>query len=104
MNIQAALEAPRFTKPTFGGCDVKVERRFPKETLEALSAKGHQLGIVGDYSGWMGARQAVLYDSASGIKYGASSPRRDGAAVPEPHPYFPPVIGEKHQRTHPPAR
>jgi gamma-glutamyltranspeptidase/glutathione hydrolase len=29
MNIQAALEAPRFTKLTFGGCDVMIENRVP---------------------------------------------------------------------------
>jgi len=28
MNIQAALEAPRFTKRTFAGCDVQLESRF----------------------------------------------------------------------------
>src|SRR4029077_15823733 len=29
MNIQAALEAPRFTKLTFSGCDVEIEDRVP---------------------------------------------------------------------------
>src|SRR5260370_11331802 len=28
MNIQAALEAPRFSKHTFGGCDVMMENRL----------------------------------------------------------------------------
>ncbi len=27
--------------------------------------------------------------SQAGVNYGASSPRKDGAAVPEPDPYFP---------------
>src|SRR5213083_597206 len=31
MNIQAALEAPRFTKLTFPGCDVELEARVPAE-------------------------------------------------------------------------
>jgi len=31
MNIQAALEAPRFTKLNFGGCDVMIEARVPAE-------------------------------------------------------------------------
>jgi len=30
----------------------------------------------------------VLHDSSTGVNYGASSPRKDGAAVPEPAPYF----------------
>jgi hypothetical protein len=29
-----------------------------------------------------------VHDAASKINYGASDPRKDGAAVPEPHPYF----------------
>ena len=30
MNIQAALEEPRFTKLTFEGCDVQIESRVPE--------------------------------------------------------------------------
>ena len=36
----------------------------------------------------MGGGHAVMYDSATGMKYGASSPRKDGAAIPEPEPIF----------------
>jgi len=88
MNIQAALEAPRFTKKTFGGCDVMIENRVPAQVRTALTAKGHQLQVVGDFSNEMGGGQAVIHDSASGINYGASDPRKDGAAVPEAHPYY----------------
>lgn len=88
MNIQAALEAPRFTKKTFGGCDVLVESRITKEVREGLTAKGHQLTLQGDFSSEMGGGQAVIFDAKTGVKYGASSPRKDGAAIPEPHPYF----------------
>lgn len=88
MNIQAALEAPRFTKPTFGGCDVQIEGRVPAETREQLARKGHELEVRGDYSGAMGGGQAVIHDAAARVNYGASSPRKDGAAVPEPAPYF----------------
>jgi gamma-glutamyltranspeptidase/glutathione hydrolase len=88
MNIQMALEAPRFTKKTFGGCDVSVESRFPLEVREALMARGHQLELVGDFSSFMGGGQAVVHDSSTGVNWGASDPRKDGAAVPEPEPYF----------------
>jgi len=90
MNIQAALEAPRFTKLTFGGCDLMIENRVPPATREALSARGHNLEVLGDFSGWVGGGQAVLHDSESRVNYAASSPRKDGAAVPEPPPYFAP--------------
>jgi gamma-glutamyltranspeptidase/glutathione hydrolase len=88
MNIQAALEAPRFTKVTLGGCDVKIESRVTQEVRAELAKRGHALEVVGEYSGFMGGGQAVLHDSKTGVNYGASSPRKDGAAIPEPDPYF----------------
>ena len=89
MNLQAALEAPRFTKLSWGGCDVLMEARVPPEVRQALAKKGHKLEVLGSYSGRVGGGQAVLHDAASKVNYGASSPRKDGAAVPEPAPYFP---------------
>ena len=88
MNIQMALEAPRFTKLKFGGCDVLMENRVPRAVRDALAAKGHEITVTGDFSNQMGGGQAVIYNSATGVKYGASDPRKDGAAVPEPPPYF----------------
>jgi gamma-glutamyltranspeptidase/glutathione hydrolase len=49
---------------------------------------GHEVTTVGEYSGWMGGGNAVLHDSAARVNYGASSPRKDGAAIPEPDPWF----------------
>jgi gamma-glutamyltranspeptidase/glutathione hydrolase len=88
MNIQAALEAPRFTKLDFGGCNVMMERRIPAEVREKLTEMGHVIQVMSDYSGRMGGGQAVIHDSKTGVNYGASSPRKDGAAIPEPPPYF----------------
>lgn len=88
MNIQAALEAPRFTKLEWGGCDFLIEDRFPQFMYQGLTQKGHVLIMRGAYASPMGGGQAVLHNSATGINYGASSPRKDGAAIPEPAPYF----------------
>ena len=88
MNIQLAMETPRFRKVTMGGCDVSIENRVPADVRNGLEARGHKLKVVGDFSDTMGGGQAVMYDSATKVKYGASDPRKDGAAVPEPHPYF----------------
>lgn len=88
MNIQAALEAPRFTKRNFGGCDVAIEGRVAAEVRQELIRKGHRLDVRAAFDDVVGGGQAVLHDSASGINYGASSPRKDGAALPEPDPYF----------------
>jgi gamma-glutamyltranspeptidase/glutathione hydrolase len=82
-NIQAALEAARFTKRTFGGCDVQMENRFSSKVREELAAKGHKIEVVGAFSAAMGGGQVVLRDSSRGVNYGASDPRKDGAAVPE---------------------
>lgn len=84
MNIQSALEAPRFTKPTFGGCDVEMEGRVPVGVRDALSAKGHVIKVLGDFSSNVGGGQAVLRDFVTGVNYGASDPRKDGAAIPQP--------------------
>jgi gamma-glutamyltranspeptidase/glutathione hydrolase len=83
MNIQAALEAPRFTKQTFSGCDLDIENRVPASIREELTAKGHQLKVRGAFSDEVGGGQAVMRDFSTRINYGASDPRKDGAAIPE---------------------
>ena len=83
MNLQAALEAPRFTKLTFPGCDVQMENRIPQKTRDELRAKGHKIQVLGTYSSAVGGGQAVLRDFAAGVNYGASDPRKDGGAVAE---------------------
>ena len=83
MNIQAALEAARFTKRTFDGCDVQMENRIPQKVRDELSAKGHKIQVMGTFSSAMGGGQAVLRDFAAGVNYGASDPRKDGAATAE---------------------
>jgi len=90
MNIQAALEAPRFTKLTFGGCDLMMESRVPIEVRSELARLGHRITWLGEFSGSVGGGQVVMHDAAARVNYGASSPRKDGAAVPEPEPYFGP--------------
>lgn len=84
LNLQAAIEAPRFTKLTFGGLDVAMESRVPAAVRTDLAAKGHQITALAPFSGMVGGGQAVMRDFKSGVNSGASDPRKDGAAVPEP--------------------
>jgi gamma-glutamyltranspeptidase/glutathione hydrolase len=84
MNIQAALEAPRFTKYTPTGCDISIESRVPADTLQRLSELGHEISIRREYTQEMGRGQAILHDYGTRINYAASDPRADGAAIPEP--------------------
>jgi gamma-glutamyltranspeptidase/glutathione hydrolase len=83
MNLQAALEAPRFTKRTSTGCDVSIEMRVPAATLQQLSERGHQIAIRREYTQEMGRGQAIMHDSKTGTNYAASDPRADGEAIPE---------------------
>jgi gamma-glutamyltranspeptidase/glutathione hydrolase len=83
MNIQAALEAARFSKHTFAGCDVSMENRFAQNVRNELTAKGHVIDLRGAFSSFMGGGQAVLRDFAAGVNYGASDPRKDGQASPQ---------------------
>ena len=84
MNLQEALEAPRFTKKTAAGCDVLIEGRVPLATLQQLSERGHEIRIRRPYTMEMGRGQAILHNSRTRTNYAASDPRADGIASPEP--------------------
>jgi gamma-glutamyltranspeptidase/glutathione hydrolase len=83
MNIQAALEAARFSKHTFAGCDVEMEDRIELSVRDALAKRGHEIEVRGSFSSDMGGGQAVRRDFSSGVNFGASDPRKDGAAIPQ---------------------
>jgi gamma-glutamyltranspeptidase/glutathione hydrolase len=88
MNIQAAMEEPRFTDRQQVGCKIVIESRVTPATLEALSKMGHVLQVHSDYTSQMGRGQAILHDSKTGLNFGASDPRADGAAIPEQPKFF----------------
>ncbi len=83
MNIQAALEVARFSKHTFAGCDVEMEDRIDAGVRKALAERGHEIQVVGSFSTDMGGGQAVRRDFSSGVNFGGSDPRKDGAAIPQ---------------------
>ena len=86
MNLQAAIEAPRFTKYTFDGCDVDMEDRISESARIDLQTRGHVITVKHGYSSHFGGGQAVRRDFKSGVNFGASDPRKDGEAVPEAPP------------------
>lgn len=94
MNVQQAIEAPRFTKNTFEGCDVTVENPAPTEVIEALRRWGHEVRLVPPLSSSVGGGQALMHEA--GVNFGGSDPRKDGAAVPEPPHVF--AIAKEGQR------
>jgi gamma-glutamyltranspeptidase/glutathione hydrolase len=85
MNIQGALDAPRFT--VAGGtvsCDIVIESRIKPDVLQALRSKGHDLIVHQEFTAAMGRGQAVLHNSKTGMNFAGSDPRADGNAEPEP--------------------
>jgi gamma-glutamyltranspeptidase/glutathione hydrolase len=83
MNLQQALEAPRFFKGDSSGCEVSIEARVSEATLAELSEMGHVMCVRPEYSQEMGRGQAVMHRSDTATNYAASDPRSDGAATPE---------------------
>lgn len=80
--IQQALEAGRFTKGTFEGCDLDIEASVPETARAALTERGHVLKVAEPRSGTFGYGQAVM-NGPGGVHFGASEPRHDGAAIPQ---------------------
>jgi gamma-glutamyltranspeptidase/glutathione hydrolase len=87
MTIQQALEAGRFTKGTFEGCDVSIEDSVPESVRNELTGLGHQLRVMPKRTSTFGFGQAVM-DNKTGTHFGASDPRHDGEAIPQPGPVF----------------
>jgi gamma-glutamyltranspeptidase/glutathione hydrolase len=83
MNVQAALEQPRFTKDTFEGCDVQMEQSIPAGIRAGLAQRGHQIKLLEPFSFSVGQGAAVVRDSSRQVNFAAGDPRSDGAAIPQ---------------------
>ncbi len=83
MNVQEALEAPRFTKSTFEGCDLAIEPRVAEAIRNDLARRGHVIRTTDNYSREMGFGSAVLRDGKRKVNFAGADPRIDGAATPE---------------------
>jgi gamma-glutamyltranspeptidase / glutathione hydrolase len=83
MNVQAALEQPRFSKDTFEGCDVQMEETVPADVRAGLTQRGHQIKLLEPLSFSVGQGAAVARDSSRKVNFAAGDPRSDGAAIPQ---------------------
>lgn len=84
MNIQAAIEAPRWVHGAeeAGQMEmVRLESRFPEETLAELRALGHEVMRIGALESAMGHANGIVIDEERGVLHGGSDPRAEGAAV-----------------------
>ena len=83
MNVQAALEQPRFTKGTFEGCDVQMENTIPQSVRDELTKRGHQIELLEPFSFTVGQGEAVVRDIKRNVNFAGADPRSDGEAIPQ---------------------
>lgn len=88
MNVQSALEAARFTKATFEGCDVTLESRVPEQVQKELAGRGHVVSLLPPFASAVGQGEAVMRDAKRNVNFAGSDPRCDGAAIPQSPPLF----------------
>lgn len=79
MNVQAAIEAPRFR--CVQGRQVEMEERFPPQVRRELEDMGHDVGVVEGFSMSVGGCHGIRVDSEQGVFQGGADPRRDGFAI-----------------------
>jgi gamma-glutamyltranspeptidase/glutathione hydrolase len=90
MSPQAAVQSPRITSwgrrafiEKFGADhdprSLAIEDRLPAEAKDALTARGHQLVSLGEWSHAVGAG-AIVERHENGVLEGGADPRRDGLA------------------------
>ncbi len=82
MDIQQAVEAPRFITRNFPDTGrVDLEQSIGRPTGDALEAIGHKVNWLPDLSLKTASVCAVSADLRSGKLYGAADPRRTGRAM-----------------------
>jgi gamma-glutamyltranspeptidase/glutathione hydrolase len=78
MDPQRALDAPRFR--VWGGRRVTLEPGVPREVVEELQRRGHEV-VPPDQPDIYGGGQIIHIDPDTGALAGGSDPRKDGCAV-----------------------
>lgn len=81
--LQAAVTAPRWLLGRTWGAlrtNLRLERRFPSELVEALMKAGHDVEIVDAFDAVMGHAGAIARHS-HGLLEGAADPRGDGVVA-----------------------
>lgn len=83
MNVQQAIEAPRWSTRGFASSvfphnmshpgDLSVESRVPETVQKALEAKGHKLKPAGAWS--LGSNAAIAIDPKTGVLSAGADPR-----------------------------
>jgi len=77
MDVQEAVDAPRFHHQWYPDTVMLEKQGFPPDIVNALAALGHRTEVVSD----MGDVHAIQIDPATGLRLGASDPRSDGVTL-----------------------
>jgi gamma-glutamyltranspeptidase / glutathione hydrolase len=87
MNIQQAIEAPRWSSRSFPASpfphtmvpgDISVESRIPEATRDALAARGHKVRVAPPWS--LGSNAGIVIDATTGVLSAGADPRVDAYA------------------------
>ena len=87
MNIQQAIEAPRWSSRAFPASpfphtmhpgDLAVESRIPESTRQALISRGHKLRVDPPWS--LGSNAGIVLDMNTGVVSAGADPRVDAYA------------------------
>jgi gamma-glutamyltranspeptidase/glutathione hydrolase len=88
MNIQQAIEAPRWATTSFPASPfphtmypgaMSVEDRIPEAVRKVLSGRGHKLKLNGPWT--MGSNGAIMIDPTTGVLNAGADPRVDAYAL-----------------------
>ena len=78
MNVQEAIEAPRFRHYDTGM--LLLENRFPEHMRCDLARRGHRVHVAPDWHNAVGGGQGIQF-TEHGTMLGGADPRRDGVAL-----------------------
>jgi len=85
LNVQQAIESPRWLSGRFALGEprdlLNIEGRYPQSTLKELERRGHVLNRWGAWNELAGHAHGISIDPVSGVRWGGSDPRSDGAAI-----------------------
>ncbi len=88
MNVQQAIEAPRWTTRSFPSspfphtmhpADLGVEARIPSATRAELARKGHRVRVSRAWS--LGSNAAILIDPVTNVLHAGADPRANAYAL-----------------------
>jgi gamma-glutamyltranspeptidase / glutathione hydrolase len=88
MNVQEAIEAPRWATRSFPASpfphtmypgEMSVEQRVPEAVRAGLISRGHKLRVGGAWT--MGSLAAILVDPKTGVLNAGTDPRVDAYAI-----------------------